>query len=44
MPNMSCGSLITIFGMYLESLQIFFRIALIFLSSFVMVGKKYGTA
>ena len=43
-PNMSCGSWITIFGVHLDRLHILFRIAIIFLSSFMMAGKEYGTA
>ena len=43
-PNMSCGSWITIFGVQLRKPQIFFWIAIIFLSSFMMAGKEYDTA
>ena len=43
MPNMSCGSWVTIFGVHLGRPHIFFWIAIIFLSSFMMVGKEYGT-
>ena len=43
-PNMLCGSCVTIFGVHLERPQIFFWIAIIFLSSFMMAGKEYDTA
>ena len=42
-PTMSCGSWITIFGVHLGRPHIFFWIAIIFLLSFMMVGKEYGT-
>ena len=41
---MSCGSCVTTFGVHLERLQIFFWIAIIFLSSVLIAGKEYGTA
>ena len=43
-PNMSCGSWVTMFGVHLERPHIFFRIAIIFLSSFLMAGREYGIA
>ena len=43
-PNMSCGSCVTTFGVHLGRQQIFLWIAIIFLSSFFIVGKEYGTA
>ena len=43
-PNMSCGSWITIFGMHLGRPHILFGIAFIFLSSFLMASREYGTA
>ena len=43
-PNMSCGSWVTIFGVHLGRTHILFGIAIIFLSSFMMVGREYGTA
>ena len=42
-PNMSCGSCVTTFGVHLGRPQIFFWIAIIFLSSFLIAGKEYGT-
>ena len=42
--NMSCGSWVTIFGVHLRRPQIFFWIAIIFLSSFMMADKEYETA
>ena len=42
-PNMSCRSWITIFEMHLERPQIFFWIAIIFLSSLMIADKEYGT-
>ena len=41
-PNMLCGSWVTIFDVYLNGPHIFFWIAIIFLSSFMMAGKEYG--
>ena len=41
-PNMSCGSCVTTFGVHLGRPQIFFWIAIIFLSSFMIAGKEYG--
>ena len=43
-PNMSCGSWVTIFGVQLGRPHIFFWIAIIFLSSFMITGREYGTA
>ena len=43
-PNMSCGSCVIIFDMHLGRLQIFFWIAIIFLSILMMAGKEYGIA
>ena len=43
-PNMSCGSCVTIFGVHLDRPQILFWIAIIFLSSFMMAGREYGIA
>ena len=43
-PNMSCGSWVTIFSVHLGRPHIFFWIAIIFLSSFMMAGNKYGIA
>ena len=43
-PNMSCGSWVTMFGVHLERPHIFFWIAIIFLSCFMMAGREYGTA
>ena len=42
--NMSCGSCVTMFGVHLEKPQIFFWIAIIFLSSLMMASKEYGIA
>ena len=43
-PNISCGSWITMFGVHLGRPHIFFWIAIIFLSSLMMAGSEYGTA
>ena len=43
-PKMSCGSWITIFDVHLGRPHILFWIAIIFLSSFMMAGREYGTA
>ena len=43
-PHMSCGSWVTIFGVHLDRPHIFFWIAIIFLSSFMIVGREYGNA
>ena len=42
-PNMSCESWITIFGVHLGRPHILFWIVIIFLSSFMMAGREYGT-
>ena len=42
-PNMSCGSWVTIFGVHLGRPHILLWIAIIFLLSFMMVGREYGT-
>ena len=42
-PNKSCGSCVIIFGMHSESPQIFFWIAILFLSNLMMEGKEYGS-
>ena len=42
-PNMSCGSYVIMFRVHLGRPQIFFWIVIIFLSSFMITGKEYGT-
>ena len=42
--NILGGSWITIFGVHIGRPQIFFWIAIIFLSSLIMAGREYGTA
>ena len=43
-PNMSCGSWVTIFGVHLGRPHILFGIAIMYFPSFLMPGREYGIA
>ena len=43
-PNMSCDNCVTAFDRHFGRPRIFLCKAIIFLSSFLMAGRKYGTA
>ena len=43
-PNRSCGSCVIAFAVHFGKPHIAFWIPMIFLSSFLMVGREYGTA
>ena len=44
MPNILCGNWVITLGVQFGSPQIFFCIAIIFLSSFLIVGSDYDTS
>ena len=44
MPNMSCGNCVTTFDIHFGKPHLVLCRAIIFLSSYLMVGSEYGVA